>query len=269
MKITKEQIEDLILPFIPRNKRGFSSKTDPALIIQCILYKLKTGCQWNCLFPTAQGFQPTFSWQLVYYFYNRWSKLNVFKDMFDTILNIQAPKLNTEIINLDGTHSLAKKGGESTAYQHRKKGKTSNVLIVTDGNGIPIAIGDILSGNHNDLCNIVPQFSKIVKDLKSNGIILENSLLNADKGFDSKAFRKCCHRKKIIPNIKENSRNRKKNKRGRKRLFLEIQYKTRYVNERCFAWLDSFKTLLIRFDTSISSWLNWHYIAFTLMLIKV
>jgi hypothetical protein len=67
--------------------------------------------------------------------------------------------LDIENLNLDGTYSLAKKAGESVGYQHRKKGKTSNVLILTDSRGIPISIGAILSGNHNDLFEIVPQFS--------------------------------------------------------------------------------------------------------------
>ncbi len=32
--------------------------------------------------------------------------------------------LNLSELNLDGTHSLAKKGGQSVAYLGRKKGKT-------------------------------------------------------------------------------------------------------------------------------------------------
>ncbi|MDI9320739.1 MAG: hypothetical protein QM530_09750 [Phycisphaerales bacterium] len=41
--------------------------------------------------------------------------------------------------------------------------------------------------------------------------MLENAVLNADKGFDSKRFRRCCLRRKLAPNTKENIRNRKKN----------------------------------------------------------
>lgn len=68
-----------------------------------------------------------------------------------------------------------------------KKVKTSNVLIITDGNGI--AIWDIISGNHNDLYQVIPQFIKMIKNIKSSGINVENSFLNADKGFDSKKLR--------------------------------------------------------------------------------
>jgi transposase len=177
-------------------------------------------------------------------------------------------KLDISQLNLDGTHSYVKKSAESVGYQHRKKGKTSNVLVLTDGNGFPLLAGDILSGNHNDLYNVVPQFAQMIKELNACGIIVENSILNADKGFDTKVLRRACRRRRITPNIKENVRNRKKKKRGRKRYFDGKVYIKRFVNERAFAWLDSFKTLLIRFDKLDKSWLNWHYIAFTLILLK-
>jgi transposase len=178
-------------------------------------------------------------------------------------------KFDLSKLNLDGTHSYVKKAAESVGYQHRKKGKTSNVLILTDGSGIPLAAGGILSGNHNDLYNVVEQFAKMIKELNKCEIDVENSILNADKGFDSNKLRRACRRRKITPNIKENVRNRKKKKRGRKRYFDEKVYKKRFVNERAFAWLDSFRTLLIRFDKLDKSWLNCHYIAFTIILLKV
>lgn len=189
--------------------------------------------------------------------------------MFEAFLSAQKDKINQENLNLDGTQSLVKKYAESVGYQVRKKGKTSNVLIITDGNGIPIGIGDIISGNHNDLYQVVPQFRKMIKDIKRSGINVENSFLNADKGFDSKKLRIECSKNKMFPNINENTRNRKKYKRGRKRFFMEKVYKNRMVIERSFAWLDSFRTLQTRYDTLDKSWLNWHYLAFVLILLKV
>jgi len=268
-KLTKNEIETCILPFIPRNKRGFSSRFNLSDIFRCIVQKLKTGVQWHLLFVDLESFKCPFSWQTVYYYYQKWSKQGVFKSMFETFLEIQKDKLDTEKLNLDGTHTLVKKSAESSKYQFRKKGKTTNVLIMTDGNGIPIAIGDILKGNHNDLYRIVPQFSKMIHDLRRSDIYVNNSILNADKGFDSKQFRRAILRRKITPNIKENTRNRKKIKRGKKRSFNPKIYQNRFVIERSFAWIDGFRTLLIRFDKLDTSWLSWHYLAFVLILIKV
>ena len=142
---------------------------------------------------------------------------------------------------------------QSAKYQHRKKGRTSNVLVLTDGRGYPIGIGDIISGNHNDLYDIIGLFSKIMNQIKKCGIFVENSYLNADKGFDCKKLRRAIHRRKMFPNIKENPRNRKGNKRGKKRFFDEKVYKKRFVNERSFAWIDSFRTKTVR---NIFNYLN-------------
>lgn len=267
--LTKVEIAQCILPFISRNKRGFISCFDMGDIFRCIVHKLKTGCQWKFLFIDIECIKPPFSWQTVYYYYRKWCKENVFQNMFHTYLQIQKDKLDLEQLNLDGTHSLVKKSAQTVAYQHRKKGKTSNILIMTGGQGIPIASGGIISGNHNDLYNIVPQYSAMIKQINRNGMCVINSIQNADKGFDSKAFRRAIQRRKLIANIKENLRNRKGNKKGRKRIFYKEVYQNRFVNERCFAWMDSFRTLLIRFDTLDNSWLNWHYLAFALILLKV
>lgn len=107
------------------------------------------------------------------------------------------------------------------------------------------------------------------KELGKKNINVQNSILNADKGFDSKKLRRAVMRKNMFPNIKENTRNRKTKKRGKKRFYNNEIYKTRFINERCFAWIDSFKTLLIRFDKLDKSWLNWHYLAFALILLNV
>ncbi|WP_262245842.1 transposase [Parapedobacter soli] len=109
----------------------------------------------------------------------------------------------------------------------------------------------------------------MINHLRECGICLDNSIQNADKGFDSKSLRRAIQRRKMILNIKENSRNRKMPKAGRKRDFNLQVYKERFVNERCFAWMDSFRTLLVRFDKLDNSWLNWHYLAFALILLKV
>lgn len=269
VKVTKEEIEKCVLPFIPKNKRGFSSRFNMGDIFKCIIHKLKTGCQWKFLFVDIESIKAPFSWQTVYYYYQKWCDHGVFESMFNIYLQVQKDKLDTERLNLDGTHSLVKKSAESAAYQHRKKGRTSNILIMTDGRGIPIANGGIISGNHNDLYQIVPQYSAMIKQLNKNGIYMDNSMQNADKGFDSKSLRRAIQRRKMTPNIKENPRRRKGKKTGRKRRFNEQVYQTRFVNERCFAWIDSFRTLLIRFDTSDRSWINWHYLAFALILLKV
>jgi hypothetical protein len=57
------------------------------------------------------------------------------------------------------------------------------------------------------------------KVAKAVSLDLKGASLNLDGGFDSARNRKCIFNAGLIPNIKENPRNRKTPKRGRKRLF--------------------------------------------------
>ena len=63
-----------------------------------------------------------------------------------------------------------------------------------------------------------------------------------------KSNRKAIFNAGLIPNIKENPRNRKTPKCGRKRLFNKAIHALRERVERTFAWEDKFKRLLLRFE---------------------
>ncbi len=154
------------------------------------------------------------------------------------------------------------------AYQGRKKAKTSNILPLKDKNGYIIATTDILSGNHNDVYNIVQTMKKLFTDMKRCALDYEGAIFNADKGFDTCAARKMLWNRGVIPNIAENKRNRKTTKRGRKRHFNREAFKHRFAIERTFAWIDTFRTLLIRFERKDVYWLGFHLIAFTLINLR-
>jgi hypothetical protein len=83
---------------------------------------------------------------------------------------------------------------------------------------------------------------------KRTGLVLAGASLNLDGGFDSQANRKAIFHASLIPNIKENLRNRKATKRGRKRWCNAVIHALRERVERTFAWKDTFKRLLLRFE---------------------
>lgn len=122
--LTNKQISALrqyVVPLIPKNKKGFASKHDPIAILRCIIYKLKTGCQWRHIFVELEGVAYPFSWQLVYYYYRKWLKAGVFEKAFQAILHDKKDKLDTQIVYLDGTHSFSKKGAVMSAIKDEKK----------------------------------------------------------------------------------------------------------------------------------------------------
>jgi transposase len=171
-------------------------------------------------------------------------------------------------LNLDGTHTLAKKGGESVAYQGRKKGKTCNILPIMDRHGYVVATTGILPGNRNDAYHLKPHLQTAFKEMKRLGLSFTGAYFNADAAFDTKEARKTCFNHGVVPNILENPRNRKGTKRGRKRRFQADVYRNRFTAERTFAWVDKFKRLLIRFERYDACFLGAHYIAFTMINLR-
>lgn len=98
--------------------------------------------------------------------------------------------------DLDGSHTSAKKGGEQTGYQKRKKCKTTNALYLTDRQGLPLAMSEPVSGNHHDLFDIETHFEERMNPLTQAGISIDGLFLNADAGFDSELFRNLCSEKR-------------------------------------------------------------------------
>lgn len=108
--LTPAEIETYFLPLLPKNKRGFASKVDPMILFSCFQHKLKSGCQWHMLFPDIEGVIYPCSAELVYYFFNKWSKAGVFEHAFQALLRDKAAELAITQLNVDGTHTSAKKG---------------------------------------------------------------------------------------------------------------------------------------------------------------
>jgi transposase len=179
-----------------------------------------------------------------------------------------AESLNLSELNLDGTHAIAKKGGESVAYQRRKKAKTTNILPITDGHGFIIASTGLIAGNHNDAFDLNNHLKTAFKSMKRLGLVIDGAFFSADKGFDTRAARKICFNHGLIPNMAENKRNRKRKKRGRRRLFNADVYKRRFTSERSFAWVDKFRALLLRFERRDAHCLGGHHIAFAMINLR-
>jgi transposase len=141
-------------------------------------------------------------------------------------------------------------------------------LPVTDRNGSIIATTGIVAGNHNDSYELEQKLQNLITDMKRNRLDYKGAFFNADSSFDTRAARKLLWNHGLIPNIAENNRNRKSVKRGRKRHFNHEVYAHRFVSERTFAWVDKFKTLLIRFERKAAYCLGFHHLGFALINLR-
>lgn len=264
--LRKGFITKYLLPFLSNNNLGRKTKVPLWRIVKAIIFRLKTGCQWREL-PIAQFASPILlRWQSVYYHFRKWTKDGSWKKMWTGLLDKFRCFLNMSSVQLDGSHTPAKRGGQAVAYQGRKKCKTTNALFLTDKQGIPLAMSECISGNHNDLFEIEKSFTKIVADLKAASLNPNGLFMNADAGFDSKEYRKLCFIEGIEANIDINKRNAKIME---EHPFLDdLLYKERFSVERTNAWIDAFKALLTRFETLSEKWMGLHYICFSLILIR-
>lgn len=263
--LDKDTIEMEILPYIPRTKRGFPPTVPLVEIVNAILYKLKTGVQWHQLPVNALFEQNILTWNSVYYHYRKWCLSEVLKDCWIQFLKAHKQELDLSSVDLDGSHTPAIRGGIAVEYQGRKKRKTTNALYLTDRQGIPLAMSEPVAGNHNDLHEIEVQFEVVTATLKQADISLDGLFLNADAGFDSKNFRESCSKKEIHANICFNKRN---GNTDRNEYFDQDLYNERYAVELTNAWMDSYRSLLNRFDTTTESWKGLNYLAFIVIAIK-
>jgi transposase len=122
--------------------------------------------------------------------------------------------------------------------------------------------------NEADMVLLPQGLQALKKVAKEIGVDLRGAYLNLDGGFDSARNRKMIFNAGMIPNIKENPRNRKTTKRGRKRLFNAEIHALRVQVERTFAWEDKFKRLLLRFERIQQRHYGMKLMAYTLINLR-
>ncbi|HYO05478.1 MAG TPA: IS5 family transposase [Phototrophicaceae bacterium] len=264
--LSKDIIKEHILPHLSQGKRGARCKVDYYQIVKAIFHKLKTACQWREL-PMYEFFRETaYSWQSIYYHFNKWAKDGSWQGLWIALLKKYRFCIDLSSMQLDGSHTLVKNGGACVGYQKRKKANTTNLLFLADNQGLMLACSEPISGEHNDLYQIQRCFDELCLLLQQAEISLEGVFMNADAGFDCKQLRKQCAQKRILANIFINIRNSKEN--VTEHYFDQQLYKKRVVIEQANAWLDSFKTLLIRFEVLTQTWIAFHLMAFSLLFLR-
>ena len=76
-------------------------------------HKLYTGCPWPALpIEKGQDGQPVMSYQVPSYHFRKWSNDGSLQQLFDASIISVKGELNLSELNLDGSHSAAKKGAK-------------------------------------------------------------------------------------------------------------------------------------------------------------
>lgn len=124
VELTEEQFNTHIKPHLSVAKRGYESKFPLFQIFNLVLHVLHTGCQWEeTPVPTDANGNALMSWQVPRYHFYKWSKDGSLERLFQAgILKIRY-ELNVSILNLDGSHSAAKKGAKQLPTRAERKPK--------------------------------------------------------------------------------------------------------------------------------------------------
>ena len=258
--IDEGKIRTWILPHLSKGKRGFKSKVDLVGVLLLILKRMKTGCQWRELVVEQYIKDGKTKWQTVYYYFNKWSKDGSFVNVWTQLLSANKRYLDMSCVQLDGSHTPAKRGGAAVGYQGRKAAKTTNSLFLCDNSGQMLTVSEAQCGEHNDLYDINRLFSEMLHILEQAGIECGGIFINADPGFDSEELKQICSEKEIELNVKPNKRNRKQHTDAY-RYFDEELYKRRTKIEHANAWMDAFKALLVRYEKLLQTWMALQWLA--------
>ena len=182
--LDKDTIKNEIMPYLSVAKRGYVSQGSLIEVVNAILHKLKSGCQWHQL-PVEHLFgDVVLSWNAVYHHFRKWCRLGEWQSMFAVLVRKYKDRLDMSVTHIDGSHTPALKGGES----------------------------------HEIIASVCP---------------------NPRNGEPAEDY-----------------------------LFDDELYKERFVIERTNAWMDGFRSILTRFDTTVSSWKGWNYLAFAVVFLK-
>jgi hypothetical protein len=122
--------------------------------------------------------------------------------------------------------------------------------------------------HETDLVLLPKSLHALKQVAKEVGGDVRGASLNLAGGFDAAHNRKCIVTAGLVPNIKENPRNRTTPKRGRQRFFNAASHALRMRVERSLAWEDKFKRLLLRFERIQQRHYGMKLLAYTLINLR-
>jgi transposase len=126
-------------------------------------------------------------------------------------------------------------------------GNGATVMVVVDGTGVPIGLHvDSAQPHERTLAEATVRTIRVPRN-RGRPRTRPNELV-ADKAYDCAALRNDLRRRGIKPTIPSREwRNRQRPTRGRP-LRTGPSYQHRWKVERCFAWMDKYRRLVVRYD---------------------
>ncbi len=271
-RLTEKQFNEFVLPHLSKGKRGPTTKLSFYHIFCYILLLIYTGMQWQSL-PIKTDLQgdPEIHYSRLHRTYQRWASDGSLQRAFEASVQQLAGHdlLDVSILHGDGTSTAAKKGGDVIGYNGHKHHKGEKIVAIVDRHANIISPFTVASANRHEGPLFSDALSHVKRIFTLIGLEIKGITMSLDSAYDSLKNRKMIFNSGMIPNIKENKRNRKNIKRGRKRFYSEAIFQERFSTvERSFAWEDKFKRLLLRFEHKSQNHLGMKFIAYMLINLR-
>lgn len=247
------EIMDDILPNPKPHPLGcHRPRTPDRQVMNAILFKLRTGCQWGALDATGLC-----SHSVAHRRFQEWTQAGVFLQFWEMGLMAydELKGIDWTWLAMDGAMSKAPLGGEKTGPNPTDRAKSGTKRsLLTDGKGIPLAIA-LDGANRND-------FKMSRETLEA--MILERpeprpgrrQPLSLDKGYDYQECRDLVEEFGFTAHIRsrgEEAQAIKKKARFKAR---------RWVVERTHSWLNRFRGILIRREKKPENYIAMLHISF-------
>lgn len=231
-----ERIEILIAEYDPPKPTG-RQRENARKILNGIIYRFRTGCQWNHL-PEKYGDDST-----VHRTLQRWEEINLFEMLWSLLV------AECDVLKLvdwqwqaaDGWLGKARSGGDESGPNPTDRAKNgTKKSLLTDARGGPLSIV-IAPANVNDHKLLAETIEAIVVE-RPQPTPRKQQHLCLDKGYDNQPSREVVKQHGYIDHIRRIGEE-KRDQQGKQK-----HPARRYVVERTIAWLSKCRGLLIRYE---------------------
>ena len=234
-----------------RGRRG-RPPTDPRRLFNGILWILRTGAPWRDLPDCYPPYQTVHRW------FQKWAESGVFTKLLHRLAIDLSDrgKIDLREAFIDGSFASAKEGGDLVGKT--KRGKGTKIMAISEKSGLPLAI-DVASASPHETKLVFKTLEKLfVSDLPHR--------LIGDKAYDSDGLDRRLKDECGIELIAPHRRNRRRRKTQDGRCLR--RYRKRWRVERLFAWLQSYRRLVVRYEYYANNFLDFLNLACLLILLR-
>ncbi len=220
-----------------------NSKYSLEHILTDILYVLKTGIAWRDL-------RSTITWQTIYFHFKRFTKYNIFKQLFFKLRKLYINSSNDQILSIDSSFISNKYGKNKISRNKFFKNKNcTKISVIADSIGVPVSI-IVNKGNIHD----IKFFDKHLIDLMFTVKTNKYKYFLGDKAYVSNKIRE------QLKNFNCSLMVPKKSNMIKTYDFDKQIYKKRIFVEHSFQKLKINRRINCRYDSLFSTYYSFVYL---------